>query len=69
MTRAVKRSNWMHCPECDHRMFWNKGEAFDIEIKCPSCKRIIHFESDGTVYRREVAKERQVSGNVQKQSV
>ncbi len=65
----TKPSNWIHCPACDHRMFYSKGTAFDIEIKCPSCKRIIRFVSNGVLYRSEIVKERQVSNDVQKQSL
>ena len=56
----MSASKWVHCPVCDHRMFWNRGGTFDIEIKCPSCKRIINLTD----------KERkEVKQNVQKQSV
>jgi len=34
-------SNWVHCPACGHRLFYNKGGDFLIEIKCTSCKRIL----------------------------
>lgn len=34
-------SKWIHCPECGHRLFRLTGGAFEMEIKCPSCKRIL----------------------------
>ena len=34
-------SAWVHCPECGHRLFFDKGGKFFIEIKCSSCKRIL----------------------------
>lgn len=39
-------SKWIHCPECGHRLFLNKGGKFEIEIKCPSCKRIMVINQD-----------------------
>lgn len=40
-------NKWIHCPKCDHRMFYlDKGE-FRIEIKCSSCKRIIVVDTEG----------------------
>lgn len=53
-------SKWIHCPVCDHRMFLNRGEKFDIEIKCPSCKRIIRFTD---------TERKEVKQDVQKQPV
>lgn len=41
-------NKWIHCPACDHRMFYlENGEEFRIEIKCSSCKRIIAVGSEG----------------------
>lgn len=37
-------SNWVHCPACGHRLFYNKGGHFLIEIKCTSCKRILTID-------------------------
>ena len=39
-------SNWIHCPECGHRLFFNKGGEFLIEIKCPSCKQIMTIDQN-----------------------
>lgn len=38
---------WIHCPKCDHRLFYDRGKGFDIEIKCPSCKRILNIKWGG----------------------
>ena len=47
-------AKWIHCPECDHRMFFlDKGE-FRIEIKCSSCKRIIVVDTKrGEMYAKD----------------
>ena len=37
-------SAWVHCPECGHRLFFNKGGKFFIEIKCSSCKKILTID-------------------------
>lgn len=39
-------SNWVHCPVCGHRLFYNKGGKFLIEIKCTSCKRILTIDEN-----------------------
>lgn len=62
----TRRSNWVFCPECGHRMFWNKGKAFNIEIKCPSCKRIINLTGNATFYSGTVVKEKEGEQDVQK---
>lgn len=38
---------WIHCPKCDHRLFYDRGKGFDIEIKCPSCKRVMNIKWGG----------------------
>lgn len=37
---------WIHCPKCGHRLFYNKGGTFEIEIKCPSCKSIMTIDQN-----------------------
>ena len=38
--------SWIHCPNCGHRLFFNKGGSFLIEIKCTSCKRIMTIDEN-----------------------
>ena len=39
-------SKWIHCPMCDHRLFFVRGGAFHLEIKCSSCKRVLEVNCD-----------------------
>ena len=39
-------SKWIHCPNCGHRLFRLIQGKFDIEMKCPSCKRILPINQD-----------------------
>lgn len=39
-------ARWIHCPKCGHRLFYNKGGTFEIEIKCPSCKNIMTIDQN-----------------------
>lgn len=39
-------ARWIHCPKCGHRLFYNKGGTFEIEIKCPSCKSIMTIDQN-----------------------
>lgn len=33
-------SKWVFCPHCGHKMFKQIKGEWELEVKCPSCKRI-----------------------------
>lgn len=39
-------NEWVRCPFCGHKLFWKFAGTFSIEIKCPSCKKIILMEQE-----------------------
>lgn len=39
-------NKWIFCPACGHKLFKLKEGRFEIEIKCPSCKRILPINQD-----------------------
>ena len=39
------KNQWIHCPNCDHRLFFLRaGYGINLEIKCSSCKAIITIQ-------------------------
>lgn len=40
------QAEWVHCPECGHRLFLLKSKDIHIEIKCPSCKKVIELTKE-----------------------
>lgn len=55
-------SKWIHCPACGHRLFRLIQGRFDIEIKCPSCKRILPVNQDTKGGDRYVRTQRTMQG-------
>lgn len=54
----MKCNSWVQCPKCGHKLFAMKSELgnANLEIKCSSCKAIVHIRIRGDGYEATLKK-------------